>query len=551
MEHGTDGLTDDFCFELDEEGRISGTSEHVDCSTKVCDLMELKDTDDPGLLDDLTTDCALADCGLVKDTFWLPAAECYGKVSATGSSAREAGFRCSLEALAARIFQHHTQDVPEDVLFSAGSGAEWWVQIKTPGDETPFDVDPGTDTHGEDEVNEENVKRKAVPGQRGSTSLPKKHKSMSRNKASMCFHWDKDEALHASYGFYLHPLISTVTYLSGALQSIANEELQLTSAPTIVLDRTVSFEGGISQELIGDSTSTCSSVNTTDKHVCPNPKSALCFPRIGQHLSFDGRLLHAAPLELRAAVVKSKEKARRETVNDHDDKVGEARTIPVATIDSGRYPRERITFLVNIWLQHRPNGIRPFPSAMVGKLTRRYNRRLIDSPMITPAVQRQKDISNSGSASSCIPYFPPLEPVISTVPSSKPQQFDHTLVFPFSRQGTAHAVHLRFWQHQQHEQRDSIANPMQQIAFSLSNAAATSMGFSYLRLNTTATDSSPPGTTVSGGKSKENSRDCGGADWCSKINIQAWVAEMEPIEISQSKRRKRTSHQATEGALGI
>ena len=550
MEEGTDGLTDDFCFELDGEGRISGTSEHVDCSTKICDLMELKDTDDGGLLDDLRTDCALADCGLVKDTFWLPAAECYGKVSVTGSSAREAGFRCSLEALAARIFQHHTQDVPEDVLFSAGSGAEWWVQIKTPGDETPFDVDTGTDKCGEDEDNEEDVKRKAVTEQRGSTSLPKKLKSMSRNEASMCFHWDKDEALHASYGFYLHPLISTVTYLSGALQSIANEELQLTSAPTIVLDRTVSFEGAISQELIGDSTSTCSSVNTMDKRVCRNPKSALCFPRVGQHLSFDGRLLHAAPLELRAVVVKSKEKARR-VVNDHNDKFCETRTIPVATIDSGRCPRERITFLVNIWLQHRPNGIRPFPSAMVGKLTRRYNRRLIDSPMIMPAVHRPEDSSNSGCATSYIPHFPPLEPVISTAPSSKPQQFDHTLVFPFSRQGTAHAVHLRFWQHQQHEQSDSITNPMQQIAFFLRNAAETSMGFSYLRLNTTATDSSPPSTTVNGRKSKDNSRDRGGADWCPKINIQAWVAEMEPIEISQSKRRKRTSHQATEGALGI
>ena len=88
MEHGTDGLTDDFCFELDEEGRISGTSEHVDCSTKVCDLMELKDTDDLGLLDDLTTDCALADCGLVKDTFWLPAAECYGQASGTSKRRR-------------------------------------------------------------------------------------------------------------------------------------------------------------------------------------------------------------------------------------------------------------------------------------------------------------------------------------------------------------------------------------------------------------------------------------------------------------------------------
>ena len=32
---GWDGLEDDFCFELDDDGRIANTAEHVDCSTAV------------------------------------------------------------------------------------------------------------------------------------------------------------------------------------------------------------------------------------------------------------------------------------------------------------------------------------------------------------------------------------------------------------------------------------------------------------------------------------------------------------------------------------
>ena len=80
---GWDGLEDDFCFELDDDGRIANTAEHVDCSTAVSTIACLdggaKEPEAEAastLLRDLRTDCALADCGLVKDTFWLSAEQC-------------------------------------------------------------------------------------------------------------------------------------------------------------------------------------------------------------------------------------------------------------------------------------------------------------------------------------------------------------------------------------------------------------------------------------------------------------------------------------------
>ena len=67
---GWDGLEDDFCFELDDDGRIANTAEHVDCSTAVSTIACLdggaKEPEAEAastLLRDLRTDCALADCG--------------------------------------------------------------------------------------------------------------------------------------------------------------------------------------------------------------------------------------------------------------------------------------------------------------------------------------------------------------------------------------------------------------------------------------------------------------------------------------------------------
>ena len=76
-----------------------------------------------------------------------------------------------------------------------------------------------------------------------------------------------DEQAHALHGIYVFPQLSTVTYLVDG------------GAPTIVLERRPdSFDGSISP--------------------LPIEAGALCRPKTGRHLVFDGRALHAAPAAL-------------------------------------------------------------------------------------------------------------------------------------------------------------------------------------------------------------------------------------------------------------
>ncbi len=166
----------------------------------------------------------------------------------------------------------------------------------------------------------------------------------------ICFHWDKDERAHALHGFYVFPQLSTVTYLSDG------------GAPTVVLDRRPdSFSGDISSE--------------------PISEGAACFPERGRHLVFDGRKLHAAPLELARAPTSDR----------------------------------RVTFLVNCWLNHRPSGVREFPPIALDKM----------SPPDMAAA-----LSLGGTLRRPTPVL------------AADDDAGEILEFPFSRVGTQHAVRL-------------------------------------------------------------------------------------------------------------
>ena len=130
----------------------------------------------------------------------------------------------------------------------------------------------------------------------------------ANDPAGVSFHWDKDENLVDAYGVNVHPALSTVTYLGDA------------GAPTLVADKTPpvmyedieAFRGAITH-------------------------AVLSHPETGKHLSFDGRMLHGAPRELaRAAVARDAKK------------------------------RARVTFLVNVWLGHKPADVEPFPADALG-----------------------------------------------------------------------------------------------------------------------------------------------------------------------------------------
>jgi len=110
------------------------------------------------------------------------------------------------------------------------------------------------------------------------------------------WHWDRDYGLESDTGYRIHPHLATVTYLSD------------TGAPTVVLE--------VAEGPGADSPQSM-----------PARVAHLSRGATGKHISFDGRWLHAAPLDLKKAM-------RAEMA-----KAGEGK---------------RITFLVNMWLNHVP-----------------------------------------------------------------------------------------------------------------------------------------------------------------------------------------------------
>lgn len=138
--------------------------------------------------------------------------------------------RCALEALACNIYLHHTRNLPPLTSDEDQSlhGIEWWVQIRR-GD--------------------------------GGQTIRQHRRSprvLARDPEDVNLHWDKDEELIDEGGPIIHPIISTVTYLTSQ------------GAPTLIIP--ISSRNGSSSD-----------------HVF------LSYPFRGKHISFDGRWLHSAP----------------------------------------------------------------------------------------------------------------------------------------------------------------------------------------------------------------------------------------------------------------
>ena len=119
-------------------------------------------------------------------------------------------------------------------------------------------------------------------------------------------HWDRDYTMQADQGLLLHPHLATVTYLSAPASA----------APTLVLERdSPLFAEEDPSGLI--------------------PTAAACWPAIGRHLAFDGKLLHGAPSGLGRA---------------------------------GASQGRRSTFMVNVWLNHVPWGAEPLPAVLARRM---------------------------------------------------------------------------------------------------------------------------------------------------------------------------------------
>ncbi|CAK9090795.1 Uncharacterized protein SCF082_LOCUS42812 [Durusdinium trenchii] len=114
------------------------------------------------------------------------------------------------------------------------------------------------------------------------------------------FHWDTDEAAVERHGINVHPHLSTVTYLTDC------------GAPTLILDCRNTRKPCETSQVYGEISG-----------------GALSWPERWKHIAFDGQLLHG--------------------------------TVPGG---QGGQGGRRITFLVNIWLNHRPSNCRRLSKAL-------------------------------------------------------------------------------------------------------------------------------------------------------------------------------------------
>jgi hypothetical protein len=246
------------------------------------------------MLDELLFDCEIADSGLMPRTFWIPAS----------------GFkpRFSLEQMALDVFKHHVKDVPYD---ASTSGAEWWVQLRPSPEKTGR-----YSMHGSDDNQEQDEK--------------------DLSKTGISFHWDKDEDLRILCGgtTYVHPHVSTVTYLTSI------------GAPTLAINfRVNNFTGQymIPGQAEGDTAT---------------PDAFVSWPAVGKHMSFDGRFLHSAPPDLMEKGSFDKQRHFEEPPSDQPG----LRKLLIRR-------HRRVTFLVNIWLNYHPFDVKPFPDTMIDKMS--------------------------------------------------------------------------------------------------------------------------------------------------------------------------------------
>ena len=144
---------------------------------------------------------------------------------------------------------------------------------------------------------------------------------------SMSWHWDNDEMLYRTHDSMIHPWLATVTYLSQH------------GAPTCIFEQQCTSDSDALPPASPDAASR-------------PPRFYISHPKYGKQICFDGRLLHCVPAEL------------MDTASN-------------AAAASGK--EERMTLLVNIWLDYHPQGCLELSRA----LTRSMNVKQMDK--LTPS----------------------------------------------------------------------------------------------------------------------------------------------------------------------
>ncbi len=185
--------------------------------------------------------------------------------------------RCSLERLALNCLKFHGGHF---------SGAEFWVQYRE-----------------------------------GSTSD-------SGTSNGLEFHFDKDEQAVLESDTWLHPEVSTVTYLCGGDDRHRNNSFP-NGAPLVIFE-THSEEDSKSGQVSG---------------AYSPARSWTIFPLPRAHVAFAGTLLHGVPAELNPLIYPKSSK-------------------------QGNCSYRRLSVAVNLWKDHKPKGSEPLPQSLIEELKR-------------------------------------------------------------------------------------------------------------------------------------------------------------------------------------
>mmetsp|Transcript_6611 Transcript_6611/g.12455 ORF Transcript_6611/g.12455 Transcript_6611/m.12455 type:complete len:489 (+) Transcript_6611:97-1563(+) len=250
------------------------------------------------IMDDLLYDCQIAFTARTKDE---SSAYSSGSTFFIPASMKP---RCALERLALDIFQSHTHDLQPGKHYDLErSGAEWWTLVLDTSSARNRTDNKDNDNDGDDDDDDDD------------------------DEVGM--HFDADYGLEHQLPHYMvHPRVATVTYLSNV------------GVPTLVLNRKSPPPTDVEKKTLNG----------------PVDKGWLSYPMIGKHIAFDGRLLHGAPGTFFPAIMGEKEEdacgsdekdAKRRRLNEHSDMMVQE--------SKQHHPHpQRITFLVNIWLNHCP-----------------------------------------------------------------------------------------------------------------------------------------------------------------------------------------------------
>ena len=158
-------------------------------------------------------------------------------------------------------------------------------------------------------------------------------------EADIAWHWDRDYDLQDGQGIQIHPHLATVTYVN------------VGGAPTVVLERASPL---LAADSLEGEVAACTA----------------CAPRVGRHLSFDGRMLHGAPSSVLDAAPPAPPAAVKPASKLASKRAKPAVSRPAVSRPAVPKPAVpvRVTFLVNLWLNHTPGGAAPLPTAVGAKL---------------------------------------------------------------------------------------------------------------------------------------------------------------------------------------